>query len=141
MKTRYLRYNSKNNKKIISDINVTPFVDVMLVLLVIFMITSPLMLAGVNVDLPQSNANILTANQEPLTISISADNKVYIQESLVSLHNLVPKLKAVTKENKDLTIFLRGDRKVNYGKVIEVLGVINDAGYNKVSLVSEINNN
>jgi biopolymer transport protein TolR len=120
-----------------SDINVTPFVDVMLVLLVVFMVTAPLLSVGVPVDLPEAPAKPLAGNEEPLTISVDSAGKIYLQETEVALDELVPRLKAISENRTDARIFVRGDREVDYGNVMAVMGTINAAGYNKVALVAE----
>jgi biopolymer transport protein TolR len=122
----------------VSEINVTPFVDVMLVLLVVFMVTAPLMTVAVPVDLPKTQAHSLNQDKEPLVISIDASGKVYLQEKAMGLEDLVPKLKAVTGANADARIFVRGDKGVSYGRVMEVMGTISSAGFNKVALVAEL---
>jgi len=119
-----------------SDINVTPFVDVMLVLLVIFMVTAPLLTVGVEVNLPKTKANALAGNDEPLAISVKADGEIFLQETPVELEALVPRLQSVTGANPDARIFIRGDAGINYGRIMEVMGVINAAGYSKVGLVT-----
>jgi biopolymer transport protein TolR len=125
--------------KVFSEINVTPMVDVMLVLLVIFMVTAPLMTTGVTVELPQSNASPVAGNDEPLAVSITADGKVYLQKTPVALKDLRTKLTAVAGAKKDTRIFVRGDRAVDYGKIMQVVGEINAAGFGKVALVTETN--
>lgn len=122
----------------VAEINVTPMVDVMLVLLIIFMVTSPLMVAGVTVDLPETNASPVTGQDEPLSVTVDAKGDVYIQESKVDKNELVAKLQAISGEKKDVRIFVRGDRNIDYGKVMEVVGKINSAGFNKVALLTEI---
>ena len=121
-----------------SEINVTPFVDVMLVLLVVFMITAPLLSVGVNVDLPDATAEPLQGNKEPLTVSVDAEGKIYLQETEVPLDELAPKLKAISDNNTKVRIFVRGDQGVEYGRVMKVMGTINAAGYRKVALVTEL---
>ena len=121
----------------LSEINVTPFVDVMLVLLVIFMITAPLMTTGVKVDLPKSSAKAVKGNDTPLVISIKTSGNIYIQKSPVKLKDLAKKVSAIAGENKDIRIFIKGDRKVDYGKVMQALGEINKAGYTKVAMLSK----
>ena len=123
-----------------SDINVTPFVDVMLVLLVVFMVTAPLMTVAVPVDLPKTQARSLNQDKEPLVISVDADGNAYLQEKEFELTELVPKLKAVTGANPDARIFVRGDKGVTYGRIMEVMGTISAAGFNKVALVAELPN-
>lgn len=120
-----------------AEINVTPMVDVMLVLLIIFMVTSPMMISGVNVDLPETDASQVTVKDEPLTISIKADGKIYIQEAMVSFQQLIPRLQAISGENSDLRIFVRGDKRLDYGKVMAVVGAINGSGFKKVALITE----
>ncbi len=121
----------------LAEINVTPFVDVMLVLLVIFMVTAPMMTAGVNVDLPQSAAKPLAGTDEPLSISISSNGKVFLQKNEVDVKEMQAKLAAIAGEKKDTRIFVRGDRAVDYGRIMQVVGEINAAGFTKVSLVTE----
>lgn len=122
----------------VADINVTPFVDVMLVLLVVFMVTAPLMTVAVPLDLPKTQARSLNQDKEPLVISIDAAGKVYLQEKPMELADLVPKLKAITGANPDSRIFVRGDKGISYGRIMEVMGTISAAGYNKVALVAEL---
>lgn len=120
----------------VSEINVTPMVDVMLVLLVIFMITAPLLTVGVAVDLPQTQANAIRDPEEPIAISISADGKVFLQDAEIEVDALVPRLRAIAGTNPDLRIFVRGDKSVDYGRVMEVMGTINAGGFNKVALIT-----
>lgn len=120
-----------------TEINVTPFVDVMLVLLVIFMITAPMMTAGVSVDLPNSRAKALPGNDEPLNVTITQTGKVFINKLEVEPSELQAKLTAITGEKKDTRIFVRGDRSTDYGTIMKVVGEINAAGFGKVSLVTE----
>ncbi|MDP6951474.1 MAG: protein TolR [Alphaproteobacteria bacterium] len=121
-----------------AEINVTPFVDVMLVLLVVFMVTAPLLTVGVEVDLPESSATGLPGDDEPLTVSIDAEGLVFLQELEVDLSELIPKLQAVAAERPDLRIFVRGDKGVAYGRVMEVMGTINAAGFGEVGLVTAL---
>ena len=123
-----------------SEINVTPFVDVMLVLLVIFMITAPLLTVGVPVDLPKTAASTLQGNEEPLTVSINDKGEIYLQETLVTQETLIARMLAISDNLTSRRIFVRGDRLVNYGKVMEVMGALNAAGFNKVALVTEAPN-
>jgi biopolymer transport protein TolR len=120
-----------------SDINVTPMVDVMLVLLIIFMVTAPLLTAGVAVDLPKSKARLLSQDKEPLTISIEKNGKVFLQETEVELTELVPRLNAIAKNGYDQRIFVRADRAVDYGTVMQVMGEMNAAGFRRIGLVTE----
>ncbi len=128
---------SKKRRQLTSEINVTPLVDVMLVLLIIFMVCSPMLVAGVQVDLPKTKAASLSGQDEPVAISIDKFGNVYIQESKVKVQELAVKLGAVLKEKKETRIFVRGDRKIDYGKVMEVFGAIKTAGYKNVALVTE----
>ncbi len=120
-----------------SEINVTPMVDVMLVLLIIFMVTAPLLTVGVQVDLPKTKASIIRGEDEPLAITVNAEGQVYLQETEIELEGLLPRLNAITGNNPDVRIFVRGDASVNYGRVMEVMGTINAAGYRKVALVTQ----
>ncbi len=121
-----------------ADINVTPLVDVMLVLLIVFMITAPLLTVAVPVDLPKAQAQSVKQDKEPLVISIDAKGNVYLQESKSELDVLVAKLQAITGANPEARIFVRGDQGVPYGRIMEVMGTINAAGYSKVALVAEL---
>jgi biopolymer transport protein TolR len=121
-----------------SDINVTPFVDVMLVLLVVFMVTAPLLTVAVPLDLPKTEARSIQQDKEPLVVSIDQKGDVYVQENLTPLEDLVTKLKAITSSNPDARIFVRGDKGVPYGRIMEVMGSISSAGFNKVALVAEL---
>ena len=128
---------TKKRRQLTSEINVTPLVDVMLVLLIIFMVCSPMLVAGVQGDLPKTKAASLSGQDEPIAISIDKFGNVYIQESKVKVQDLSVKLGAVLKEKKETRIFVRGDRKIDYGKVMEVFGAIKTAGYKNVALVTE----
>ncbi len=129
---------SKRRYQPMAEINVTPFVDVMLVLLVVFMVTAPLLTVGVKVDLPTAEADVIRGNDEPLTVSINGSGQVYLQESPISVQDLVPKLRAITSEKPDTRIFVRGDKEINYGLVMEIMGAINSAGFGKVSLITKM---
>ncbi len=131
------RYRRRSYRAV-SDINVTPFVDVMLVLLVVFMVTAPLMTVAVPVDLPKTQAHTMSQDKEPLVVSIDASGKVYLQDKGMDLTELVPKLKAVTGANPDARIFVRGDKSVSYGRIMEVMGTVSSAGFNKVALIAEL---
>ena len=120
-----------------AEINVTPMVDIMLVLLIIFMVTSPMLVAGVTVDLPETSAAAVSGQDEPLSITVDRKGNVYIQETKVKSSKLVAKLKAITGEKRDVRIFVRGDKKVKYGKIMSVVGKINAAGFTKVALITE----
>ena len=121
----------------VSDINVTPMVDVMLVLLIVFMVAAPLMASGVKVDLPTSNAKPLTEEKPPIVVSLDSAGKLYIDKTQVSSSTLVAGLASAAAGDKERRINLRGDKGLAYGKVIETMGEINDAGYSKIALVSE----
>jgi len=123
---------------VMSQINVTPFVDVMLVLLVIFMITAPLLTAGVPVELPETAAQPLAGQDEPLAVSIKADGSVYLQDSPIDLEQLGPRLRAIAERNPELRVFVRGDRAIAYGRVMEVMGRLNEAGFNNIALVTQM---
>jgi biopolymer transport protein TolR len=129
--------NPSQRYRPMADINVTPMVDVMLVLLVVFMVTAPLLTVGVPVDLPQTKAQQLNEPKEPLVISINAEGKTYLQNSEIAADQLVPRLQAITNNNPTATIYVRGDRNVNYGRVLEIMGLVSAAGFTKVSLVAE----
>ena len=129
----------KYSRPLMSQINVTPFVDVMLVLLVIFMITAPLLTVGVQVDLPETEAGQVSGDDEPLSISITAEKLIFIQETETKLDDLVPKLLAISERRDDMRIFIRADETISYGEVMKVMGKINNAGFNKVALVTRLN--
>ena len=120
-----------------SEINVTPFVDVMLVLLIVFMVTAPLLTVGIPVDLPKIQANALTDQRDPLEITIKLDGNVYLGESKVKVENLIPRLNAITDQNTETRIYIRGDRVVAYGRIMEIMSLVNSAGYIKVALVAQ----
>ena len=120
-----------------SEINVTPFVDVMLVLLIVFMVTAPLLTVGIPVDLPKVKASALTDQKDPIEITLKLDGTVFLGESLVEVENLIPRLNAITNLNTEARIYVRGDRVVAYGRVMEIMSIINSAGYVKVALVAQ----
>jgi len=129
---------SRNLKlKPLSEINVTPFVDVMLVLLIIFMVTAPLLTVGVQVDLPESNADTLQSDNEPLEVTINSDGNIFIQETEITLKELVPKLIAITDNRLDTKIYVRGDAVIDYGRVMKVLGELSGSGFSKVALITK----
>jgi len=127
---------SRSKRRPMSEINVTPFVDVMLVLLIIFMVTAPLLTVGVEINLPETKAGAIAGEDEPLAISITESGEIFLQDTSVPLDTLVPRLRAITGENRDLRIFVRGDAGINYGRVMEVMGTINRAGYRRVALIT-----
>ena len=120
-----------------SEINVTPFVDVMLVLLIVFMVTAPLLTVGIPVDLPKVKSSALTDQKDPLEITVKIGGEIYLGESKVEADNLIPRLNAITELNKEARIYVRGDRVVAYGRIMEIMSLVNSAGYIKVALVTE----
>ena len=127
-------------RAVMSEINVTPMVDVMLVLLIIFMVSAPLLTVGVPIDLPQTQAKSLDQDREPLTVSVKVDGEVFLQNSVIKVDELVPKLQAITQARGGLDerIYVRGDRKVDYGTVMRVMGRLSAAGFRRVALVTEV---
>jgi biopolymer transport protein TolR len=126
-------------RPVMSDINVTPMVDVMLVLLIIFMVSAPLLTVGVPLDLPQTQAKTLDLDKEPLTVSVNGKGQIYLQNTEIAVEELADKLKAVTdaRGGADERIFVRGDRQVDYGSVMKVMGRISAAGFRRVALVTD----
>jgi biopolymer transport protein TolR len=120
-----------------SEINVTPFVDVMLVLLIVFMVTAPLLTVGIPVDLPKVKASALTDQKDPLEITVKIGGEIYLGESKVEVENLIPRLNAITELNKEARIYVRGDRVIAYGRIMEIMSLVNSAGYIKVALVTQ----
>ena len=133
---RRAHYGRRRTSTQMSEINVTPMVDVMLVLLVIFMVTAPLLTVGVEVDLPKTKAGEIRGDDEPLAVSIDKDGKYYVQDTEVELNGLAPLLMEISKNNQDVRIFVRGDESINYGTVMEVMGTLNRAGFSKVALIA-----
>ena len=127
----------RSEREPMSEINVTPFVDVMLVLLIIFIVTAPLLTVGVQVDLPETSADTLPEESEPLTLTINSKGEVFIQETKIEFNNLIKKILAVSKNRTDTRIYVRGDKTINYGRVLEVMGKLSGAGFTKVALISE----
>ena len=127
-------------RPVMAEINVTPMVDVMLVLLIIFMVSAPLLTVGVPIDLPQTQAKSLDQDKEPLAISVNVKGQVFLQETEIGVDELVPKLKAITEARggADERIYVRGDRQVDYGAVMKVMGRLSAAGFRRVALVTEI---
>ncbi len=121
-----------------SEINVTPMVDVMLVLLVIFMVTAPLMTVSVPVDLPQTQGQNISSDKEPLVVTVTARGDIYLQETKITLELLVPRLQAMSGANPDIRIFVRGDKGVAYGRVLEAMGALAAAGFKHVALVADL---
>lgn len=133
--------NRKSKRAVVSEINVTPLVDIMLVLLIIFMITSPMLVSGVNVDLPETNSSPISGQDEPLVVTINNKGEIFLLETPVERKHLTDKLVNITKEKKDTRIFVRGDKNVSYGEVVEVVSEIHAAGFSRVALISNIKNN
>jgi len=133
--------SKRRRRPVMSEINVTPFVDVMLVLLIVFMVSAPLLTVGVPIDLPQSQDKALEQNNEPLTISVNNQSQVFLQKDEIKLDDLLPKLKAIIDARRggsnDL-IYIRGDRTVAYGMMMRVMGRISGAGYHRIALVTEV---
>ena len=131
----------RRRRPVMSEINVTPFVDVMLVLLIVFMVSAPLLTVGVPIDLPQSQAKALEQNNEPLTVSVNTQSQIFLQNEEIKLDDLLPKLKAIIDArggtSNDL-IYIRGDRTVAYGMMMRVMGRISGAGYHRIALVTEV---
>ena len=121
-----------------SEINVTPMVDVMLVLLIIFMITAPLLTVGVPVDLPKTEASVITGQDEPLVITIKRGGRIYLQETELKLDVMVARLRAITHNTLDTRIFVRSYRSVVYGRIMEVMGAVNATGFRRVALIAEL---
>src|SRR5262245_45426564 len=121
----------KSSFSAMSEINVTPLVDVMLVLLIVFMVAAPLMTVGVPIELPETKAKPLQGDTEPITVTVNAENKIFLQETEIDLETMVPKLQAVAKNGYDEQIFVRADTNVPYGSVMQVMGALNQAGFRK----------
>jgi biopolymer transport protein TolR len=131
----------RRRRAVMSEINVTPFVDVMLVLLIVFMVSAPLLTVGVPIELPQSQAKALPQDNVPLTVSVNIGGQIFIQKDEIKLDDLVTKLAAIIQArgaNLDQLIYVRGDKKVDYGTMMRVMGRISGAGYHKVALVTEV---
>ncbi len=134
------RYSRRRAYVPMSEINVTPMVDVMLVLLIIFMVTAPLLTVGVPVDLPKTQAEVLSDPDEPLVITVNARGEMFLQETPVAIEALAPRLMAITQSNLDTRIYVRGDQTVPYGKVMEVMGSLTSVGFTQVALITELPN-
>jgi biopolymer transport protein TolR len=132
---------AKGRRRLMSEINVTPMVDVMLVLLIIFMITSPMLVAGIEVDLPETKSSPMSGQDKPLVISINKKGEIFITETKIPAEELVSKLENITKEKKDTRIFVKGDKNLSYGKIVEIMAEIHNAGFTKVALISDIKHN
>ena len=138
MARRHIRSNLRRpSAGPVTDINVAPFVDVMLVLVIIFMVAAPLLNIGVPVDLPKATLKPLNESQDPLVVTVDGEGNIFIQEAAVPEEALVPRLRALSQVNADLRIFVRGDRAINYGRVMQVMGMVSQAGFSKVALIAE----
>ena len=133
------RYSQRNSLSTLSEINITPLLDLAFVLLIIFMVSAPLLTVGVPIDLPRTQAKSLDQDKEPLTVSVNVKEQVYLQNTEIPLDEVVPKLKAITdaRGGADERIYVRGDRQVDYGTVMKVMGRISAAGFRRVALVTE----
>ena len=131
------RRRRRGKRGVINEINMTPFIDVMLVLLIIFMVTAPLMTAGVPIDLPKASAAPLNVDAKPVTLSIKATGQVFLAEAELTDDTIVPKLGEVAKQGFEERIFVRGDTTANYGSVMQVMGLLSGAGYTRIGLITE----
>ncbi len=132
------RGRGRMRRQAMADINVTPFVDVMLVLLIVFMVTAPLLTVGVAVDLPKTRAPALGQDAEPLSITVQRNGAIFIQKEQIPQAALVDKLKAISANGDDQRIFVRGDDQANYGKVMEVMGILAASGFTRIGLVTDV---
>ena len=129
---------NRSKKEPMSEINVTPFVDVMLVLLIIFMVTAPLLTAGIKINLPESASVLKNEKNDPVTVSMNSKGEIYIQKKKISPNDLIKKLIALKGQNKDLKIYIKGDKNLNYGKIMDLMSFINKSGFKKVALVTKL---
>ncbi len=132
------REGGRRRRRPMADINVTPFVDVMLVLLIVFMVTAPLLTVGVPVDLPKTKAQALSQDREPLSISVKRSGAIYLQNTPIAEEDLVARLTAISANGYDQRIFVRGDKSVDYGRVMEVMGLLSAAGFTHIGLVTDV---
>lgn len=138
-RTAYLTFSRAHNRhRPMGEINVTPFVDVMLVLLIVFMVTAPLLTVGVPVDLPKTKAGQINADSAPLVVTMKADGSIFLQETAIEPDKLIPRLAAISKANDQVRIFVRGDKAAAYGDVLVLMGRIQSAGFERVALVAEL---
>ena len=132
------RFSKKGNNRLMSEINVTPFVDVMLVLLIIFMVAAPLLTVGVVIELPKTSAKALpTEKEQPLTLSLTKDKELYLQDTKIEFSELIPKLKQIAEQRNDNRIFIRADGANNYSTIMEIMGALNSSNFSNISLVTE----
>jgi biopolymer transport protein TolR len=132
----FRKHQRRKRARPMSEINVTPFVDVMLVLLIVFMVSAPLLTSGVPIDLPETQAKPLALEKEPITITVNPEGKIFVKDDEVTIDDLVPKLTTLTASNLDERIYVRGDRSANYGMIMRVMGTINGAGFRHIGLVA-----
>ncbi|MGI4799422.1 MAG: protein TolR [Janthinobacterium lividum] len=132
-----MQRSGRGRYRAMAEINVTPLVDVMLVLLIVFMVAAPLMTSGVTVDLPKASAAPLAQDSEPLTVSVNAEGKIFLQETELTLTDLAPRLEAISENKTDRRIFVRGDKGVSYGRIMETMAAITQGGFTKVALLAE----
>jgi len=132
------RFSKRGSNRLMSEINVTPFVDVMLVLLIIFMVAAPLLSVGVEIELPKTSAKALpTEKEEPLTLSLTKDKELYLQDTKIEFSELIPKLKQIAEQRNDNRIFIRADGANNYSTIMEIMGALNSSNFSNISLVTE----
>ena len=132
------RFSKKGGNRLMSEINVTPFVDVMLVLLIIFMVAAPLLTVGVEIELPKTSARALpTEKEQPLTFSLTKDKELYLQDTKIEFSDLIPKLKQIAEQRDDNRIFIRADGANNYSTIMEIMGALNSSNFSNISLVTE----
>ncbi|MFO1188567.1 MAG: protein TolR [Alphaproteobacteria bacterium] len=132
------RGGGRSRYRPLAEINVTPMVDVMLVLLVVFMVTAPLLTVGVPVDLPKTAAAPLSEQTEPVVVSVNGEGQIFLQDTKIEFDQLVPRLTAIVGAKADTRIFVRGDRGIAYGRVIEIMGALRTAGFDRIALVTEM---
>ena len=132
------RYATRRRYPPIADINVTPLVDVMLVLLIVFMVTAPLLTVGVELILPQQKNEVITQQEEPLVVSVKKDGEIFLQESLIDIAALAPRLMAITQNKPDTSVYVRGDQAIYYGRIMEVISALTQAGFTRVALLTEL---
>jgi len=132
------RRRGRRKLRPMGEINVTPFVDVMLVLLIVFMVTAPLLTVGVPVDLPETKASQISDDQAPLLISVQADGKIALQNRIIEADELIPRLEAVARTKPETRIFVRGDKNVSYGEVMSVMGLVQESGFSRVALITKL---
>ena len=132
------RFSKRGSNRLMSEINVTPFVDVMLVLLIIFMVAAPLLTVGVEIELPKTSARALpTEKEQPLTLSLTKDKELYLQDTKIEFSELIPKLKQIAEQRNDNRIFLRADGANNYSSIMEIMGALSSSNFSNISLVTE----